>query len=408
MPHYDVLIIGGGAAGFFSAVNTATFFPNKTIAILEKSSKLLSKVKVSGGGRCNVTNATFDVKQLLQNYPRGNKELINTFTQFSCKDTIEWYLKKNIKLIAEHDNRMFPSTNTSQTIIDCLLNECDKHKIKIITNTDVIAIEKNKNIFNLKIRNNEHNYTCEKLIITSGGNSNTESYNWLRNIGHSITTPIASLFTFNLKDKNICTLMGLSVLNANIKINESKLSYSGPLLITHWGFSGPAILKLSAYGAQFLHGKNYQYKITINWLGEETNESELREKLNSIKETEKFKKIYGFCPFDMPKRLWEYFLTEANVSNDLTWANISNKQINALINQLLFNVFDCNGKTTFKDEFVTCGGIKRSEIDFKTMQSKIIPNLYFAGEIIDIDGITGGFNFQAAWSTAYVAAKNLY
>ncbi|MES2836473.1 MAG: NAD(P)/FAD-dependent oxidoreductase [Bacteroidota bacterium] len=411
MPHYDIIIIGGGAAGFFSAVNAANFFPNKSIAILEKSSKFLSKVKVSGGGRCNATNATFEVKQLLQNYPRGNKELINTFSQFNSKDTIEWFAKRNVKLVAEPDGRMFPSTNSSQTIIDCLLNECVKHKIGIITNTDVIAVTKNKELFELKLRNpdsnRDKNYTCKKLVITSGGNSNTESYNWLREIGHSITPPIASLFTFNLKDKTICNLMGLSVTNASIKINESKLNYSGPLLITHWGFSGPAILKLSAFGAQFLHDKNYQYKVTVNWLGD-VSEKELRDELNQIKEIDKFKKIHGFCPFNFPKRLWEYFLIESKIDSDLTWANVSNKQLNSLIQQLLFNTFECNGKTTFKEEFVTCGGIKRTEIDFKTMQSKLVPNLFFAGEVIDVDGITGGFNFQAAWSTGFVAAKSLF
>jgi len=411
MPHYDIIIIGGGAAGFFSAVNAANFFPKKSIAILEKSSKILSKVKVSGGGRCNATNATFDVKQLLQNYPRGNKELINTFSQFNCTNTIEWFSNRNVKLVAEADGRMFPSTNNSQTIIDCLLNECQKNKIDIITNTDVIAINKNKELFELQIRNPESNrdknFSCNKLIITSGGNSNTESYNWLRQIGHTITPPIASLFTFNLKDKSICNLMGLSVNNASIKINDSKLNYSGPLLITHWGLSGPAILKLSAFGAQFLHDKNYQYKVTINWLGD-VSEKELRDELNQIKENEKLKKIHGFCPFNIPKRLWEYFLIESKIESDLTWANVSNKQINLLIQHLLFSIFECNGKTTFKEEFVTCGGIKRSEIDFKTMQSKIVPNLYFAGEVIDVDGITGGFNFQAAWSTGFVAAKNLF
>jgi predicted Rossmann fold flavoprotein len=401
----DIAVIGGGAAGFFSAINAAELYPGKKIAIFEKSSKFLSKVKISGGGRCNVTHHKLNYRELLPNYPRGQKELVNVFAQFAVPDTLNWFRNKGVTIVAENDGRMFPASNDSQTIIDCLLAACTKQNISLNLNTDVQKITVLPEGFLVTFRNNEQ-LQCHKLIVACGGYPSAASYQWLQAIGHSIESPVPSLFTFNLSEKSITTLMGVSVPQAKIKINGSPFLYEGPLLVTHWGYSGPAVLKLSAFGARWLHEHNYIYAVSINWIN--LDEERTRTRLQHIRETEKLKKISNTNPFDLPKRLWDFFCHRAAIDADLTWANSANKQVNALLNQLLYDTYSCQGKTTYKEEFVTSGGIKRSEIDFKTMQSKKVKGLFFAGEIIDIDGITGGFNFQAAWSTGYVAAKNLF
>ncbi len=399
----DIIIIGAGAAGIFAAVNCAINNPSKKIIVLEKSSKLLAKVKVSGGGRCNVTNVCKEPNELIKNYPRGNKKLKQAFSEFGTTDTVNWFLEKGVKLHAEADGRMFPVTNSSQTIIDCLLGACDKYGIKIYPKTSIESIEKSFDSFHLATKQGEE-FECQKLLIATGGSNKPEGYQWLEKLGHSINLPVPSLFTFNLTEKNITSLSGLSVQEAEVKIAGTKLSYSGPVLITHWGLSGPAVLKLSAWGARILQEKDYQYTVLVNWLSGE-KESEVRKMLEDFQKENPLKKVTGTPPFPLPKRLWEYLTEKAGVDNEIRWNNFSGKNFNKLVNNLVCDEYAAAGKTTFKEEFVTCGGVKLGEVNMETMESRIMPGLFFAGEVLDIDGITGGFNFQAAWTTAYLAAK---
>jgi predicted Rossmann fold flavoprotein len=404
----DIAVIGGGASGFFAAINAKLFNPSLKVAIFESSNKLLSKVKISGGGRCNVTHACFDNKDLVKFYPRGNKELLSAFHQFSTSDTIAWFAEYGIELKIEEDGRMFPTTDDSQTIIDCFLNLTDKFQIPILKQHHLKKISKSNDQFHLE-------FTCSnnanKLLIASnvicciGGFHKIEHYQIIKNLGVEIEKPIPSLFTFNIKDKLLHELMGLSKNNCTVSLPEIKLQYNGPLLVTHWGLSGPAVLKLSAYGALDLHKKNYHCDVVIDW-EPEIDESELSNKLSKLK-FEKGRSLPINTPIiNVPKRLYEYLLGIAAIPENVQWANIKQGEIQRLITTIKNQAFKIQGKTTFKEEFVTAGGLKREEIDFRTMQSKKVPNLYFAGEIIDVDGITGGFNFQAAWTTAYIAAKN--
>ncbi len=400
MKHYDILIVGGGAAGFFSAINIAEKNPKLKIAILERGKETLTKVRISGGGRCNVTHHCFEVAELVKFYPRGEKELKSPFSVFSPKDTIEWFHKHNVKLKTEADNRMFPTTDSSQTIIDCFLENAHKLKIDVLTSQSVQTVFKSDD--NWKIETQNENYSCEDLIFASG--SNPKIWELLEGLGHKIISPVPSLFTFNIKDNRIKDLMGLSTV-ASVKISQSKLQESGALLITHWGLSGPAVLKLSAWGARELFDKNYQFQISVNWLDYISFE-QCVEELKKVKSSDSKKLIRNRKAFDIPTRLWENLVIAAEISADLKWADLSKKQLNNLANQLTNCQFQVNGKSTFKDEFVTAGGIDLKEINFKTMESKIHKNLYFAGEILNIDAITGGFNFQNAWSGGFVIAQN--
>ncbi|MDQ3190737.1 MAG: NAD(P)/FAD-dependent oxidoreductase [Bacteroidota bacterium] len=405
MKNKRIIIIGAGAAGIFAAVNAAKNNTEIQVTVLEKSSKLLSKVKVSGGGRCNVTNACVETKELIKNYPRGNKELNEPFSKFKTTDTIDWFLKRGVKLKTEPDGRMFPITNSSQTIIDCLLNECNNYNVKINTNTEVKSIIKQAGIFQLLI-GNDQTLECEKLLIATGGGNKPESYKWLEALGHTIENPVPSLFTFNLKNNPITQLAGVSVADATVKIAGTKFTQKGPVLITHWGLSGPAILKLSAWGARVLNEKNYVYTVLINWISE-SNEQKAREILEEYKSANPLKKVSGTSPFLLPKRLWEHLVSKAEIGSETRWNNLSGKNYNRLINNLVSDEYSASGKTTFKEEFVTCGGIKLNEINLHTMESKICPGLFFAGEVLNIDGVTGGFNFQAAWTSAWLAAKEM-
>ncbi|HKC67589.1 MAG TPA: NAD(P)/FAD-dependent oxidoreductase [Bacteroidia bacterium] len=399
-----VIVIGGGAAGFFAAINVAEINPDVEVIILEKSNKLLAKVLVSGGGRCNVTHACFDNGLLVKNYPRGEKELRGAFNKFTTEDTIVWFKQCGVTLKTEEDGRMFPVTDNSETIANCLLKAANDLNIKIKTGVSVkeIIVQPDKS-FSLKT-DTEYTPHCDKLIIASGGNPKNENYNWLRKVGHTIVPPVPSLFTFNIPNNEITELMGVSVPNAKIKIGNTKLEIEGPLLVTHWGLSGPVVLKSSAWGARILHDMNYDFTAFINWLPA-YKEEELRNILLEYKNNNAPKNVFGNSPLDLPKRLWELFLRKATISETSRWANVNKKQINTLINILLNDAYHVKGKTTFKEEFVTCGGISLKEVDFSTMQSKIVPNLYFAGEVLDIDGVTGGFNFQNAWTTAWIAAN---
>lgn len=406
MEKQKIIVIGGGAAGFFAAINCASLNKNSEVLILEKTSKILSKVRVSGGGRCNVTHACFDNASLIKNYPRGEKELRNVFSRFSTTDTINWFKERDIELKTETDGRMFPTSNSSETIINCLMKEADKLGVKIKTGVDITETTKNKdNSFSL-IANGGGSFNCNKLIIATGGNAKASAYEWLEKLGHTINKPVPSLFTFNIPNNSITELMGVAVPFSKIKIANTKLETEGPLLITHWGLSGPAILKASAWGARILSDLNYNYTVLVNWLPKHTEEK-LRIEINNQREENASKSIINSCPFELPKRLWEHLVKKANIEESIRWADLPKKNANQLINSLINDEYKVQGKTTFKEEFVTCGGINLKEIDLTKMESKIVPNLFFAGEVIDVDGITGGFNFQNAWSTAWVVAQSI-
>ncbi|WP_396169717.1 NAD(P)/FAD-dependent oxidoreductase [Flavobacterium sp.] len=396
---YDIIIVGGGAAGFFTAINLVEKNPKLKVAILERGKEVLTKVKISGGGRCNVTHACFVPNDLVKFYPRGEKELRGPFHQFCSGDTIEWFEKHGIELKIEDDGRMFPVSNSSQTIVDCFLTATQKLGIDILTGQSVQSIFKAPEYW--KVQTTTENYSCQNLILTTG--SNPKIWEMLANIGHTIIPPVPSLFTFNIGDKRTKDLMGVSAM-ASVKVKNSKLEASGPLLITHWGMSGPGILRLSAWGARELADKNYQFAIQVNWLNEVTLE-EAEEKLKELKLEHSKKVVSKKSPFEFPNRLWENLVLAATISEDTKWADLTKKQLQNLALQLTQGEFQVNGKSTFKEEFVTAGGIDLKEINFKTMESKLHPNLYFAGEIVNIDAITGGFNFQNAWTSGFIVAE---
>lgn len=397
-----VAIIGGGAAGFFSALSVKEHHPNSKVTIFEKSNKLLSKVKVSGGGRCNVTHACFSPSQLSKSYPRGGKHLKKAFSVFQTKDTIEWFSRRGVELKAEEDGRMFPTTDNSQTIIDCFLKEASQKNIKILEQSPIRKIVPEKEGYTLHLEGTSEHFN--KVIIATGGSPKMSGFYWLQQLGHSISPPLPSLFTFNIPSDQVKILMGLVVENATVRIQGTKLSHSGPVLITHWGMSGPAILKLSAWGARELAENNYNFNIQINWLSIKSDED-----VNEIIDNElphmRKKKIMNACPFELPNRMWKFLLEKVGINPDSVWLELSKKNRNKLLNILLNDIYEVKGKTTFKEEFVTCGGIKLSDISFTSMESRVCKNLYFAGEVLDIDGITGGFNFQGAWTTGYIAGK---
>lgn len=400
-----IVVIGGGAAGFFAAINVALKNPGYKIMLLEKTGKLLSKVKISGGGRCNVTNHCFENSELVKNYPRGNKELYQVFSKFGVRETIEWFERHGVRLKTEEDGRMFPVTDNSQTIIDCFLKLAEKNDIHIQTHCEVFAIRKKENLFYVKT--NQAEIIADAVICSIGGHNKAESYFLIRNLGHKIIDPIPSLFTINLPNETIKKeLQGISVKEAQVKIQGTKLHYHGPVLITHWGLSGPAVLKLSAFAAQEFHQLCYHAVIAVNWI----YPLKVHEAEQAVKHLQKQKHKalpYSAPAFSLPKRLWEYLCGQAEIDNTRPWSEISNKQLNKLGEKLCNSTYKMEGKTTFKEEFVSCGGIDLKEIDFKTMQSKLIPGLYFCGEVLNIDGITGGFNFQAAWSTAWICAESI-
>ncbi|MBU6262370.1 MAG: NAD(P)/FAD-dependent oxidoreductase [Bacteroidetes bacterium] len=400
-----LVVIGGGAAGFFCAINAARLNPNLDVCILEKSNKLLAKVKVSGGGRCNTTHACFELPALVQKYPRGQNFLKKTFHWFNTTDTIEWFASRGVDLKTEADGRMFPASNDSQTIIDCLLKEADKYKVHVQIQTAVEKITvNNAGIFLVQTTNKtiEANYVC----VATGGFPKAHQFEFITNLGHTIEAPVPSLFTFNMPGNPITELMGVSVSEAQVKIAGSKIMATGPLLITHWGMSGPAILKCSAWGARELANLGYAFTIRVNWIPTYA-EQDLRTAWPLIRSEQGNAKIGGRNPFELPGRLWLHLLEVCGIDTGISWATLTAAAQNKLITAL--TAFECkvSGKTTFKDEFVTCGGIKLSEIDANTMQSKRIKGLYFAGEIMDIDGITGGFNFQNAWTSGWIAAKSI-
>lgn len=398
---YDIIIVGGGAAGFFTAINIVEKNPKLKVAILERGKSVLEKVRISGGGRCNVTHACFVPNELVKFYPRGEKELKGPFHQFCSGDTIEWFEKHGVELKIEEDGRMFPVSNSSQTIIDCFVKATQKLKIDVLTGHSVQELYQGENYW--KISTNHEVFSCRKVVMATG--SNPKMWELLQNLGHSIIEPVPSLFTFNVKDVRIKDLMGLSTV-ASVKVKKSKLQAFGPLLITHWGMSGPGILRLSAWGARELADKKYQFAIQVNWLNE-TDFEDAIDLLKIIKEENSKKLVSKYAHFELPKRLWENLVKASGITEETKWADVNKKQLNTLAEQLTNAEFQVNGKSTFKEEFVTAGGIDLKEVNFKTMESKVLPNLFFAGEILNIDAITGGFNFQNAWTGGFIVAENI-
>ena len=398
----NVIIIGGGAAGYFTAINAKENNPELNIIILEKGKDVLQKVKISGGGRCNVTHACFEPKELVKFYPRGEKELLGPFHQFMTGDTFEWFDNRGVPLKIEDDNRVFPEANTSQAIIDCFQKAVEKLKIKVFTNHGVNSVshQENKWIINTK----SQVFEADKLVIAAG--SSKKVWQLCESLDHAIIAPVPSLFTFNINDKRLLDLLGTSVPNATVKISNTKLEASGPLLITHWGMSGPAVLKLSAFGARILADKNYQYNVEVNWVSRPT--AKVLNVLLNLKKKEPRKTVILKSPFtEISKRLWERFVVASEIKSTQNWADLNNYQLENLANQLTKGIFNANGRTTFKDEFVTAGGIDLKEINFKRFESKKHKNLFFVGEVLNIDAVTGGFNFQNAWTGGYICANAL-
>lgn len=403
----QIAIIGGGAAGFFAAITCAEANPKTKVLLLEKTNKLLAKVRVSGGGRCNVTHHCFTPAVFAQHYPRGAKQLKEAFKQFGARETVDWFAQRGVKLKAEADGRMFPITDSSETIIECLLQQARRAGVQIRTGASVESIlpvqQDGNQHFILQLAGGE-SIKADKVLVSTGGNPKSQGYDWLRQLGHTIQEPVPSLFTFNVPSSPLKELQGVAVPQARVRIAGQKLEYEGPLLITHWGYSGPAVLKLSAWGARLFHDQKYNFTALIQWVPGQTEES-LRQELQTFRQFHP-KKIVSSNPlFGLPQRLWQGLAQLAEVPEEVRWAELPAKNTNKLVEALLRMPVAVNGKTTFKEEFVTCGGIDLKEVNMKTMESRLQPGLYFAGEVLDIDGITGGFNFQAAWTTGYLAGK---
>ncbi|QDH80631.1 NAD(P)/FAD-dependent oxidoreductase [Echinicola soli] len=396
-------VIGGGAAGFFAAIQAAQH--GTKVIIFEKTGKTLSKVKVSGGGRCNVTHDAFQISTLVKHYPRGEKFLKKAFGKFQAKDTVEWFETRGVKLKTESDGRMFPITDSSQTIIDLLRKEAETLGVVIELRASVEQIARVGCGFVLQVNGKDR--AVDKVIVSAGGSPKSNSYQMYRELGHHVVDPIPSLFTFNTPETGLKKLPGLTVPNAQVRIEGTKLAYEGPLLITHWGISGPVVLKLSAFGAKWLHEQTYCTNVHIRWKADMKVE-EIREALRTYKQHHPKRKVHSHPLFDLPKRLWEHLLKSAGIDDSLTWQECVKKQINILEQHIFCYILQMKGKTTFKEEFVTAGGIALNEVNPTTMESRLVPNLFFAGEVLDIDGITGGFNFQAAWTTGYIAGQSTH
>ncbi|WP_339879984.1 NAD(P)/FAD-dependent oxidoreductase [uncultured Algoriphagus sp.] len=396
-----IAVIGGGAAGFFAAIHASV--PGAEVTIFEKSPKLLSKVKVSGGGRCNVTHRPMEISKLVKNYPRGEKFLKRVFSRFKSEDTIQWFESRGVSLKVEADGRMFPVSDSSQSVIDALLIEAQKLNITIRKSCGVRSILSVSGGYQLDT--DEGEYYVDKLIVATGGNPKLDNYRFLENLKHTISDPIPSLFTFNTPKESLRELMGLSVSDGIVKIEGTKMTYRGPVLVTHWGVSGPAVLKLSAFGAQWLKENSYVANVLINWNGA-YGEEQYSSHIKSYMAAHPNRKLLSNTLFDVPARLWEHFCARSTIESGQLYGTLSKKQINKLVQNLFCYNLKVEGKTTFKEEFVTAGGIVLDEVNPESMESKYHPNLYFAGEVLNIDGITGGFNFQAAWSTGFLAGEN--
>lgn len=395
---FDIVIIGGGAAGFFTAINAAEMAPEAKICILERGKDVLTKVRISGGGRCNVTHAEFLPKELTRNYPRGEKELRGPFHSFMTGDTIEWFEKRGVPLKIEDDGRMFPESNSSETIIDLFLQESKRLKIEVLTKRAVQDVQLHNGHW--QIETSQEKFSAGKVLVATG--SNPKMWEMLKDLGHTIVPGVPSLFTFKITDARIKDLPGVAT-NAVVRLRGKKLETSGPLLITHWGMSGPAILKLSAWGARELSDKK-NFEIEVNWLPELSPE-EISEELQRLKKDNAKQSPHKYAQFDLPKRLWQSLLMASGIDAEIRWADLNKQQLEELTSQLSCGTFQVHGKSTFKEEFVTAGGVELKEVNFKTFESRICKNLFLAGEVLNIDAITGGFNFQNAWTGGFLAAQ---
>ena len=399
-----VVVIGGGAAGFFGAIACAKTHPHTQVTLLEANRQPLTKVRISGGGRCNVTHACFEPAGLVPNYPRGGKALRGAFSRFHSQDTVDWFAAQGVLLKTEADGRMFPTTDSSATIVDCLQQAAAAAGVEVLTGTPVVAVARLDDKFAVKLKSGEELYS-DRLLLATG--SSPIGYKFAQTLGHQITPPVPSLFTFNIVDRQLRELAGVSVESVKLRLAVEKhqqIEQTGPLLISHWGLSGPAVLKLSAWGARVLHDRNYQATLSINWLPQHNPEM-LRQQLLEIKSAWAKKAIATTSPVNLPRRLWQYIVTRVGISPEDRWAGLAKKTLNQLIQELTQGQYLIQGKGVFKEEFVTCGGINLKEVNFKTMASRCCPGLFLAGEILDIDGITGGFNFQSAWTTAWIAGN---
>lgn len=400
----NVAVLGGGAAGFFAALSVKKHHPQAKVILYEKTTKVLAKVKISGGGRCNLTNSDSDINTLCMAYPRGGKQLRNLFYRFNTTDTQEWFKSRGIPLKSEADGRVFPVSNKSQSIIDCLMQEAEDLGIDLYYNKTITSLKKDGILWNLSIKNETATKNFNTVVIATGGNPKISGFDWLKTLNHKIIAPVPSLFTFNMPNEKITELMGVTVENVFIKIKEHGIEVSGPLLITHWGMSGPTILKGSAFGAQKLAKCQYQFELLINWVGEK-NTTILFNQLQAFAKQNPQKTLFNQKAFSLPQRLWQFLVQKNNIPQTKKWIDLSKKEGRKFVECLVNDKYLVSGKTTFKDEFVTCGGVSLSSINLKTMQSKASPGLYFAGEVLNIDGITGGYNFQSAWTTGFVAGQ---
>jgi predicted Rossmann fold flavoprotein len=403
MERKRLAIVGGGAAGFFAAIQAKAVNPHNEVIVLESSGKVLSKVRISGGGRCNVTHACFDPAELVSYYPRGGKELRQAFSRFMTGDTVDWFESRGVELKIEEDGRMFPVSDNSASVVNCLTTEANRAGVELKLHTQVKSIVHHGENFSL-ITTEESQLQFDRVLIATGGMMRETSSGWLKALGHTIAAPVPSLFTFNLPGHPLNALMGVSVKNAHVHLDESDMETNGPLLITHWGMSGPAVLKLSAWAARDLYERKYDFNVYVNWC----NGTDIKDYWNWF---DQCRKQHGHSkvkntPFpELPKRLWEFLIDHAGISDRQNWSDLRKDQLDRLASALHRFEVNVSGKTTFKEEFVTCGGIALNEVDFKTMQSKRVSGLFFAGEVLDIDGLTGGFNFQAAWTTGYIAGS---
>ena len=408
-----VVIVGGGAAGFFAAITSAERNPAASVTLFEATAHPLAKVRVSGGGRCNVTHACFDPRELVRRYPRGGRELLGPFHRWQPRDTVAWFAERGVELKTEADGRMFPVTDSSQTIVDCLRQAAEKAGVKVVTSMGVRSalgrppprpgVAPLPPLFALTLTEG-CDMNCARLLLATGGNRSSAGLAIAQSLGHTIAPPVPSLFTFHVDDPRIDGISGVSVGNVVTTVRGTKLRESGPLLVTHWGLSGPAILKLSAWGARELAAVNYEFTLGVNFAPAHTRESLVRE-FGAVRTTHPRKQLGTWCPLELPLRLWEKLLAAAKIPPTTLWTNVSNDTLGTLAAQIVTAEFAVVGKSMNKEEFVTCGGVRLSEVDFKTMESKLCPGLYFAGEVLDIDGITGGFNFQSAWTTGWIAGQ---
>ncbi|GAB4042096.1 BaiN/RdsA family NAD(P)/FAD-dependent oxidoreductase [Spirosoma jeollabukense] len=406
MSSLTIVVIGGGAAGFFGAITAAETFPNARVTILEKNRTVLNKVRISGGGRCNVTHACFDNRQLVKHYPRGEKPLRSLVTQFDATATVKWFEERGVPLKTEADGRMFPATNTSDTIVDCLLTTARRLGIQVRTSCGVAEIRRSESSDWMVHLLTGETISANRVMIATGGYPQLASYGWLPEPAESIIPPVPSLFTFNIPDSPFLSLAGVAVPDAKVYVVGTKQEQRGPLLLTHWGFSGPVILRLSAWAARDLADTNYQFMLRVNWVPT-LNENELRTTLQNFRQQNGRKQVVSQNPLGLPSRLWQALASAVDIPETQRWADLPAKPLNKLIERLTNSQFQVAGKSTFKDEFVTCGGVMFDSLNVQTLESKAQPGLFFAGEVLDVDGITGGFNFQSAWTTGYVAGLNI-